>query len=169
MPSPPSSACPPSGSALVPATRDDSPRKGTPFRADAHAFLASVALICCWFCSFSLCGCSLSDVQAPALGAFRSLTQPEALPQARCAIRGKGEDEGGGTSGRRRGLHRRRPACGGSDDHMSCGLQATRSTLGWGQDGSSHASSRITSSRKATCDHSCASYACRASSSTRLS
>jgi hypothetical protein len=31
---------------------------------------ASVALICCSFCSFSLCGCYLSDVQAPALGAF---------------------------------------------------------------------------------------------------
>ncbi len=49
---------------------------------------ASVALICCSFCSFSLCGCYLSDVQAPALGAFRSLTQREALPQPRCAIRG---------------------------------------------------------------------------------
>src|SRR5713226_9636312 len=44
MPSPPSSACPPSCSTLARATRGGSPRKGVPFRADAHAFLASLCL-----------------------------------------------------------------------------------------------------------------------------
>src|SRR5713226_5970989 len=46
MPSPPSSACPPSCSTLARATRGGSPRKGVPFRADAHAFLASLCLSC---------------------------------------------------------------------------------------------------------------------------
>ncbi len=40
MPSAPSSACPPSCRALARTTRGGSPRKGTPFRADAHVFLA---------------------------------------------------------------------------------------------------------------------------------
>lgn len=39
--------------------------------------VASVALICYSFCSFFFCGCHPSDVQAPDLGSFRSLSQRE--------------------------------------------------------------------------------------------
>jgi len=37
-------------------------------------YIASVVLICYAFCPFSFCGCHPSDMQAPDLGRFRTLT-----------------------------------------------------------------------------------------------
>jgi hypothetical protein len=55
---------------------------------------ASVALICCLFCSFFLGGYYHSDRQTPALGVFHRVGERKALPQPRCASRGHDDAHG---------------------------------------------------------------------------
>jgi hypothetical protein len=53
--------------------------------------VASVALICYSFCSFFFFGCHPSDVQAPDLGSFRSLSQRETHQNLVAQFVGKAE------------------------------------------------------------------------------